>query len=259
MTVTVAMPYYGCPDLVERAVRSVLAQTHRDLRLVVVGDGEEPPLASVRDDRLVVYTLPENRGTYFALQLILEASPDQWHAPHGADDWSAPDHLEQLLAVGRSAVASGTVWFHRAGPDQDRPTIDGPTKRGWHVGIFDADRLRALGGYDPSERLSQDTLVLALLDMTGGYVRHVGPQPTYHRWKWGGSLTGSPDTGISPVSAPRAAARARNAATREHCRQLRRPERIRAYRDSLVPADLRAELDHHVAVLRESLREAVAA
>jgi len=257
VTVTVAMPYWGCPQYVERAVRSVLAQTHRDLRLVVVGDGEEPPL-DIDDERLTVYNLPENHGAYFAFQLILEASPDEWHAPHGADDWTEPDHLKRLLALGKDAVAVQTSWYHDARKEADpEGVLNGHGRRGLHVGIFRSERLRAIGGYDPSTRLSQDTHVMRLLDLTGGYHRYYSEQPTYHRWKWAGSLTTAPATDLS--SPARLAARAYNWPIFEHCIKLRHPHLIREYRDSLVPAEIRAELDHHVGVLSSRLREAVAA
>lgn len=252
MTVTVAMPYYGCGELVQRAARSVLAQTHRDLRLVIIGDGQVPPLGDLRDDRLVVYTLPENRGAYFAFQLILQASPDEWHAPHGADDWTNPTHIESLLALGESAVAVSTCWHHEARLDPVPPaTLSGGGKRGWHVGIFDAERLRGIGGYDPSTRLSQDTHVLRLLDLTGGYYRHYSEQPTYHRWKWGGSLTTAPATNLQ--SPARLAARAYNAPILARCRRLKTPERIKAFRESLIPKPIAAELAEHVERLREQL------
>jgi glycosyltransferase involved in cell wall biosynthesis len=246
VTVTVAVPYYGVPDLIERAVRSILAQTHRDLRLIVVGDGQEPPLSQIHDSRLMVYTLPENRGTYFALQLILQASPDEWHAPHGADDWTDPTHLESLLALGKDAVAMGTVWAH-----SPAPVLSSIGKEGWHVGIFSSQRLKALGGYDPSGRLSQDTMVLKLLDATGGYHRHKSSNPTYHLWKHPGSLTAAPKTSLK--SSARNRARAYNNAILSRCRRLKSIDRIRAFRESKVPPIIQQALNEHVGRLRERL------
>ena len=39
ITVTVIMPVYNCAAYVEEAVRSVLAQTCKDLELLVIDDG----------------------------------------------------------------------------------------------------------------------------------------------------------------------------------------------------------------------------
>lgn len=250
MTVTVAMPFYGAAEFVECAVRSVLAQTHRDLRLVVVGDGQEPPLAKVHDSRLVVYTLPENRGTYFGFQLILQASPDAWHAPHGADDWTDPEHLESLLALDLNAVAVRTTWVHNG----DKATVTSIGSEGWHVGVFSSERLQAIGGYDPSSRLSQDTNVLKLLDMTGGYHRHGAANPTYHIRKHLGSLTMAITTGMS--SKARRRQRAHDQRIRSHVRVMCRSRDwsgISAYRQSMVPLPIQAELGEHVERLREML------
>lgn len=246
MTVTVAMPYYGVPEYVEQAVRSVLAQTHRDLRLVVVGDGQDPPLHGIRDPRLVVYRLPENRGTYFALQLVLTASSEAWHAPHAADDWSDPTHLESLLALSHPAVAMGACWVHEG----DAATVTSIGKEGWHVGLFASERLKAIGGYDPSARLSQDTHVLKLLDMTGGYLRHRSADPTYHIRRRPGSLTMAPATGMT--SKVRRIARSRDRVIRDRCRRKSERE-IRAYRESLVPHAVMAELQDHASSLRAML------
>lgn len=253
MTITVSIPYWGCPDLVDRAVRSVLAQTVRDISVVVIGDGEEPPLAGLHDGRLEVYTLPANRGTYFAHQLVLHASPRRWFAPVDADDWVEPNHLERLLARGAEAVVPGALWYHDARRGAD-PVRQG-RRAGWHVGLFGTDRLRAIGGYEPDARLSQDLHTLRILALAGPVERiH---EPTYHRWKRAGSLTTHPATNLS--SEARQRARARNRATLAACRVRRRPDRIRAYRESLVALDLRAELAEHVDRLGARLGQAAAA
>jgi glycosyltransferase involved in cell wall biosynthesis len=53
MTVLVSVPTFGVgTELLEKSVRSVLAQTHTDLVCVVVGDGEHPPLPRITDSRI---------------------------------------------------------------------------------------------------------------------------------------------------------------------------------------------------------------
>lgn len=253
MTVTVSMPWHGAPEFLERAARSVLAQSVTDLRLVVVGDGEPPPLR-IADPRLVLYTLPRNRGTYFAHQLVLTATPDAWFAPHDADDWTDPDHLARLMAPKRDAVVPGVLCFHEARHHRTGNRPDGGLFEhraiGWHVGLFAVGRLRAIGGYEPDTRLSQDTHVLRLLDLTGGCLRLRG-QPTYHRNKRAGSLTTAKATGLR--SQARAAARMRNRARLVTCRHLRTIARIRQYRDGLTSAETHAALAEHAEILRERL------
>lgn len=242
MTIAVAMPYFGCPELVERAVRSVLRQTLRDLVVIVVGDGEEPPLAKHTDSRLVVLTLPENRGPYFAQQVVLGASPFEWYAPHAADDWSDPDHLERLMAVGGTAIITGAVWFH-AGRHVRLHYAP------YEVGLFSTDRLRRLGGHNPAERIGQDTLLMRLLRLTGPV--RVTQHPTYHRVRRKGSLMTDPAT--RPGSRARNEMRRRNWHVYRTARELGSPDSIRAWRLQQIPPAINEELAEQTARLRAML------
>lgn len=241
MTIAVAMPYYGCPELLERAVASVLQQTVRDLVLVVVGDGETPPVKS-KDGRLVVLTIPNNRGPYFAQQVVLGASPFPFYAPHAADDWSEPDHLERLVAIGGSAVITGAVWFH-AGTRTNLHLAP------YEVGLFATDRLRRIGGHNPAERIGQDTLLMRLLRLTGP-VRQ-SHHPTYHRVRRRGSLTTDPTTGHG--SRARNEMRARNRAVYRKARELRDPDKIREWRESCIPVSIAEEVAEQTERLRAML------
>lgn len=239
MTVLVSMPYWNNAQWVEAAVRSVLAQTHRDLVCVVIGDGEEPPL-KIADSRLVVYTLPENHGAYFAQSVALGASPHPWYAPHAADDWSEPDHIERLMAYGTD-TAAGAVWEHRG------RSVRLVRKR-YEVGLFRTERLLALGGYNPAERLGQDSLMLRLLRVTGPL--EASDHPTYHRIHRKGSLCNHRDT--KKGSPAREAMKVRNRAVAVKCERLR-VNQVAAYRESIIPAAIRAERDRHISALSELL------
>lgn len=233
MTVLVTIAYYGVPDLIDRAVRSVLAQTHTDLRLLVIGDGEEPPL-EVTDDRLAVHVLPKNRGPYFCQAVALAASPHEWYATIGADDWVEPDHLASLLAPRMSAVVPGWVWN-----DEHR-------QMAWlsEMGITSTERLRAIGGFNASERMGQDSLNARLLRDHGGLVKI--RRATYHRVTRAGSLTTAPATRIG--SAARLAVRDRNRAVLAATRRMSIDE-VRAYREHLVPKRIRDEVAEQAALV----------
>lgn len=241
MTVTVSVPFYGCAELVEKAVRTILAQTVKDLVCVVVGDGEEPPLHGITDSRLVVYNLPENHGAYFAQQLVLSSTPHEWYAPHAADDWSEPDHLERLQAYGTD-VATGAVWYENGSTHK-------LLRKLYEVGLYRVARMLEIGGYNPAERIGQDTLTLRLM-------RLIAPMPattfpTYHRVQRAGSLCTHPDT---KKGAPlREQMKARNRAIFARCSQLRDPAAIRAYRALQVPAEIAYTLNEHIHELRERL------
>src|SRR5690606_31554561 len=139
-----AIPYRGVPaDMLERAVRHALAQTHTDHVVLVVGDGERPPLG-IRHDRLVVGTFPRHRGAPFTQQAMLLGSPFDLYAPHGADDYTEPEHLASLLALRWRAAGSSSIWWH--GEDGKAVVLHSP--RTWiEFGVFRTDTLRAIGGF----------------------------------------------------------------------------------------------------------------
>jgi len=117
--VTVRIATYNRGRLVaERAIASALAQTHRNLEVLVVGDccdaATEAAVRSVKDDRVRFENLPE-RGRYppepyrrwlvagcAPMNRALELARGDWIAPLDDDDEFTPDHVEVLLDACRS-------------------------------------------------------------------------------------------------------------------------------------------------------------
>jgi hypothetical protein len=134
--------------LIERAIRSLRAQTHRNLQIVVVGDhcvdDTASRLAALGDDRILFENLPE-RGPY------PPPGPDRWmvagtHAMNRAlslcegqfvthlddDDEAMPDRISSLLAAARKERAD-FLWhpFLSEGPAGSWVEIgDGKLQRG---------------------------------------------------------------------------------------------------------------------------------
>lgn len=112
--VSVVIPTFGRPALVSRAVRDALAQTHRELEVVVVVDGEDPAtmgvLAAVSDPRLRVVVNAEKKGAGRTRDAGVDASRGRWIAFLDDDDEWDPAKLEkQLAAVGDDAMAICTT------------------------------------------------------------------------------------------------------------------------------------------------------
>jgi glycosyltransferase involved in cell wall biosynthesis len=240
MTVLVSIPYYGTPDLIDKAVRSVLEQTHRDLVCVVVGDGDQPPL-DINDSRLVVYSYPRNRGAYFAQMVALGANPHEWYAPVASDDWVEPDHIERLASHGTD-MATGAVFYHNgAHPVRILRKL-------YEVGMYRTARMLEVGGYNPSERLGQDSMTIKAMRLVGPL--DATTEPTYHRVNRAGSLCTDPRT--KKGSPAREAMRQRNRAIVAWC-EGKTADEIREYRWSLVPQDIKDELGEHNERLRRML------
>lgn len=216
MTLTVAIPFYGAPELLPRAVSSVLAQTYRDLQVVVIADGDEPPPLDV-DDRLTVYALPENRGTYFATAVALAACETEWFTIHAADDWSDPDRLERLMRFATpdvDAVFGGSVQHQGSSVSIRRTAFHRGGRRPRHVGsiatgVFRTAAIRRLGWWShPEFRVGYDSMMVNLVVRHLRWI-HVPDEHGYHRVVRAGSLTRSRATGLT--SAYRAEATARRA------------------------------------------------
>ena len=248
MTVLVAIPFWRCGPHVAKAVESVLAQTHRDLVVMVAGDGDdpEPHLRGIDDPRLVVVAFPDNLGAPHTQQAMLLGSPHEWYAPMGADDWLDRDYLARLLALGGDANSVGAWYRHQGRRVEVRRTSV-------EVGVYRSELIRSLGGYGVTMRCSQD--VLLYWRLTAAVTeRRMLAHPAYHRLiRPGESLTRSRATGHG--SAYRQAAAAHNEAVFARCMEIGVGDLagIRAYRESLVPTDLAEALAARVDVVRSAL------
>jgi glycosyltransferase involved in cell wall biosynthesis len=210
--VTACIPHYRCRPYIARAVESLLAQTHRDLTVVVVNDGDpDPPwpeLAHIDDPRLVRYSLLANRGCFFAEAVVHNATSAPYFLIQDADDWSAPYRIECLLNrldLDRSEFAASAqpqcvahdgryeilnVLWRNVKP-RLTATFEHICS---HVGLFRTQSLREIGGYYAGFRVGYDAVLPSLMLMTGR-ISHVS-LPLYYRLKRPESLTYSPQTGI---------------------------------------------------------------
>ncbi len=107
--VTVVIPTRRRPELVQRALRSVLAQTHAALDIIVVIDGPDPATAAILrswpDGRVRVIQIPSPGGAGAARNLAAASARGEWLAFLDDDDEWLPDKLtRQLAAAGGRTV-----------------------------------------------------------------------------------------------------------------------------------------------------------
>ena len=143
--VTIIVPAYNAEEFVEASVRSILAQSFRDLHLIVVNDGSTDSTGDIlerirrEDGRLTVLNVP-NGGPAMARNLGLEAvEPGTEYIMFAdADDELAPDTVE--YAVNRCGGADLVLMGFR---------------------IRNADGSEALY-YEPEQQLSRSDVGAAL-------------------------------------------------------------------------------------------------
>ena len=249
MTLTVGVPFVGDARMLSQCVRSLLRQTYTDVRVLVIADGA-PARLRVRDSRVHVYRLPENRGSYFARAVALAATNTEFHGVVDADDWVDPTWTETLLATGGDAVQHGARWQEVDGQEPyveawrhaRRPLATKLLHYSSHTGIYRTERLREAGGYSPKYRVGYDSLLSAVLRLLGPVT--VVDEPLYHRRLHAASLSHAPGTKIG--SPERLLVRRElDAAYRRAYRLRTNPARVRSIVDALTPEDLWDEVAHH--------------
>jgi len=106
--VSVVIPTKGRPELLTRAVNSVLAQTMADLEIIVVVDGDDPAtveqLGLVTDSRLRFLVNAVSRGSGAARNQGGADAKGQWIGFLDDDDEWLPTKLERQLALGEGAT-----------------------------------------------------------------------------------------------------------------------------------------------------------
>jgi glycosyltransferase involved in cell wall biosynthesis len=121
--VSVIVPTYQGEQVVAGAVRSALAQTHRNLEVLVVDDGStdgtQNVLAAIRDPRLRVFT-QANAGTAAARNLALRAAQGDYIAFLDSDDRWFPEKIATELAVLRNAASPIAIAYSSIYPVDDR-------------------------------------------------------------------------------------------------------------------------------------------
>src|SRR5262249_9984238 len=99
--VSIVMSCFNKATTVADSVRSVLAQTHRDLELVIIDDGSTDDSARVleelKSDRRVRVVRTPNAGQAAALNLGVSLARGAYVGFIDADDEYYPEHVEALV------------------------------------------------------------------------------------------------------------------------------------------------------------------
>jgi glycosyltransferase involved in cell wall biosynthesis len=173
--VSVLMGAYNNAATLREAMDSILAQTVRDLELIVIDDGSSDASRSIAegvdDARVRVLVMPQNVGISRSLNAGLDAARAPVVAVQDADDLSTPERLERQLellsqrpdvaVVGsrmREIDATGAEvtprTLFRAGDVRAVLLRFNPVPN--TSAAFRRDVVLALGGYDPGYRYAME-------------------------------------------------------------------------------------------------------
>jgi glycosyltransferase involved in cell wall biosynthesis len=114
---SVVLPAYNTPpDILRRAIGSVLNQTYPYFELIIVDDGSEPSLEPIvkeyTDDRIIFIRHPVNKGASAAHNTGIKASKYDWIAFICHDDEWLPNKLEVCVQYIEKNYPQYKFFFH---------------------------------------------------------------------------------------------------------------------------------------------------
>jgi glycosyltransferase involved in cell wall biosynthesis len=142
-TVTAVIPTYRRPELLKRAIRSVLAQTHRDVRVHVYdnasGDATEDVVRAIAsaDARVVYHAQPANIGATRNFQCGMRDVTTPYFSCLSDDDVLFPDFYASALAAFESAPAAQMAIGSTLEFDDDGKFLYAPLALWPRAGRFD--------------------------------------------------------------------------------------------------------------------------
>src|SRR5438270_7731935 len=121
LPVTAVIPAYRRPDMVERAIRSVLEQRVRPAEVIVVDDasGDDTGAHAARLGAVVI-THDRNLGEGAARNTGIGAASHEWVALLDCDDEWLPEHLETVWSARDGHAMVGTAMLAVDDPDRHR-------------------------------------------------------------------------------------------------------------------------------------------
>ncbi len=137
LSLTVIIPVFNRPQLLERALLSLVAQTRRDFRVVVSDDGSTPPMESVCDrfrgslDLSYVYSDHFGRPSR-ARNLALRMAGTDWVGFLDSDDAWDPERVRRIAPYLND---SRDVVYHRLRLRQPLPIMQRLQSRCFRSGV----------------------------------------------------------------------------------------------------------------------------
>lgn len=117
--VSIILPLYGAEETLRFTLDSILAQTWRNLELIIVEDRSPDASYAIakeyaaRDPRIVLLRQDRNRGSYSARNRGIEVATGDFLTIHDANDWSHPQKIEiqaRHLLENEQSIANHTCW-----------------------------------------------------------------------------------------------------------------------------------------------------
>ena len=117
-SVSVIIPVYNAEKSVARAIESAIAQTCKNIEIIIVNDGSKDSSPTVieeyaaKDSRIIYIDKKQNEGLSAARNSGLEAATGEYFTFLDADDYLEADYYEKMLSSGLGADVIVTGYYH---------------------------------------------------------------------------------------------------------------------------------------------------
>lgn len=136
--VSVVIPTYDRPHFLEKAVRSVIAQTYPNIEIIIVDDHSPVPVdesltnVDVESRQIVIVRHDENRGANTARRTGIETATGSYIAFLDDDDWFKPEKITRQVEALESSEETVLVYSGQEYRDEqgDRIGIACPSTTG---------------------------------------------------------------------------------------------------------------------------------
>lgn len=124
MKVSVIITAYNVEQFIERAVKSVLSQTYKDIEVIIVDDCSTDNTKEIienlakRDDRIKIIHHSENKGAGWSRRDGIEASTGDYFITVDGDDWLDDTFIESLVKKAEETdadIVSGGITVNKEG------------------------------------------------------------------------------------------------------------------------------------------------
>lgn len=194
MKVTIALPCYKQAEYLPEAIESALAQTYKDIEIIVVNDGSPDNTSEVAKRYRKVKLIEQvNKGLASARNTAIMNMRGQWFMPLDADDKLHPQCIEELIRVAKASKADIIAPSMQTFGTSNETTIlmASPALEDFRVGnrigyfsMIKRSALQEVGGYSPRMVEGYEDLHLWINLLTRGKRIETVPQPlVFYRTK----------------------------------------------------------------------------
>ncbi len=124
--ISIVMPVFNAEEYLKKSIESILRQTYPAWELIIIDNGSEDDSYRIcqeyakNEERILVLHQYQNKGVSAARNLGVEKATGNYITFLDADDWVAPDYLEQLIQTAKSTQADMLVCEYKKVYDADR-------------------------------------------------------------------------------------------------------------------------------------------